>query len=283
MALVRGKSFKNRRGAVEFFLRDRHLVIKPEVVEWFSYARIYFSESELKEKSYELVSKQVTKNFGRNAGWSMMAEFVPAPYYKFVTSSYPYYYDFSLDLYLVASVEVWWENDRSYGYYHDNCVVVDSIKKELEKFQLPLDFLQAISKGDLSQFPQKARDNQGYYTWNIPSLGRDIRLHTILFRNLESALRGKPLGPALVYWGLATWAEGQLAERTLLALPVVAGSLTTAGVTICQRDEVQSALTHGALGITVKKANEAIDAVFDPSSSLEDNLKHCLQYLGQHQ
>ena len=63
MALIKGKSFKTRKQAVEFLLKDRHLLIKPEVVEWFSYARICFSESELEEKSEELIGKQVRKRF----------------------------------------------------------------------------------------------------------------------------------------------------------------------------------------------------------------------------
>ena len=121
MALIRGKSFKTRKQAVEFLLKDRHLLLKPEVVEWFSYARIYFSESELEEKSEELVGKQVRKSFTRNAEWLKETEYVVAPYYKFVTSSYPYYYDFSLGLYLVASIEVTWI--KGYNEYSENCVV----------------------------------------------------------------------------------------------------------------------------------------------------------------
>ena len=119
MALIKGKSFNIRKQAVEFLLRDRHLLIKPEVVEWFSYARIYFSETELEENSEELVGKQVRKSFSRNAEWHKETEYIVAPYYKFVTSSYPYYYDFSLDLHLVASIEVDWTK----GYQDRKSVV----------------------------------------------------------------------------------------------------------------------------------------------------------------
>jgi len=67
MALIQGKSFNTRKQAVEFLLGDLHLLLQPEVVEWFNYARIYFSESELEQKSEELVGRQVRKNFSRNA------------------------------------------------------------------------------------------------------------------------------------------------------------------------------------------------------------------------
>ncbi|GAI95386.1 unnamed protein product [marine sediment metagenome] len=90
---------------MEFLLKDRHLLIRPEVVEWFSYARIYFSESELEEKSEEVIGKQVRKSFTRNAEWLKDTEYVVAPYYKFVTASHPYYYDFTLDLPLFASLD----------------------------------------------------------------------------------------------------------------------------------------------------------------------------------
>jgi len=276
MALIRGKSFNTRKQAVEFLLRDRHLLIKPEVVEWFSYARIYFSESELEEKSEELVGKQVRKSFSRNAEWLKDTEYVVAPYYKFVTSSHPYFYDFTLDLYLVASIEADWT--KGYHKYSVNCVVIEPIKKEVEKFKLSLDFLKAISEGDLSQFEQRGRDNRGYYTWHIPSLDQDIKLHGVLLRSLGDAFQGKPLGPALVYYGLANWGEGKLAEQSLLMSPSTKSALLSEKALICKREEVEEALTGGKLGIRARDAKKALDAVFNPSLSLEENVRHCLQY-----
>jgi len=277
MALIRGKTFKTRKQAVEFLLRDRHLLIKPEVVEWFSYAQIYFSESELEEKSEGFVGKQVRKSFSRNAEWLKETEYIVAPYYKFVTSSYPYYYDFSLDLHLVASIEVDWA--RGYQEYSENCVVIELIKKDVEKFKLPLDFLEAISKGDLSRFQQKGRDNRGYFTWHLPSLNLDIKLHGVLLRSLGDAFQGKPLGPALVYYGLANWREGKMAEQSLLMSPsTIISALVSKEAPICKREEVEEALTGGKLGIRARDAKKALDAVFNPSLSLEENIKRCLQY-----
>ena len=278
MALIREKSFKTRKQAVEFLLKDRHLLLKPEVVEWFSYARIYFSESELEEKSEGLVGKQVRKGFTRNAEWLKETEYIVAPYYKFVTSSYPYYYDFGLDLHLVASIEVDWT--KGYQEYSTNCVVIELIKKDVEKFKLPLDFLQAISAGDLSRFQQRGRDNRGYYTWHIPSLDLDIKFHGVLLRSLGDAFQGKPLGPALVCYGLANWGEGKLAEQSLLMPPSTTSALVSKEAPICKREEVEEALTGGKLGIRAKDAKKALDAVFNPSLSLEENVKRCLQYFG---
>jgi len=276
MALIRGKSFNTRKQAVEFLLRDRHLLIKPEVVEWFSYARIYLPESELEGKSEELVSKQVRKIFPRNAEWLKDTEYVVTPYYKFVSSSCPYYYDFSLDLHLVASIEVTWI--KGYNEYSENCVVIELIKKDVEKFKLPLDFLQAISEGDLSQFQQRGRDNRGYYTWHISSLDQDVKLHGVLLRCLGDAFQGKPLGPALVYHRLANWREGKLAEQSLLMSPSTTSALVIKEAPICKREEVEEALTGGKLGIRARDAKKALDAVFNPSLSLEENVRHCLQY-----
>jgi len=281
MALIRGKTFNTRKQAVEFLLRDRHLLIKPEVVEWFRHARIYFSESELGEKSEELVGKQVRKSFARNAQWLKDTEYIITPYYRFVTSGCPYYYDFSLDLHLVASVEVAWI--KGYQEYSENCVIVDLIKKDVEKFKLPLDFLQAISQGDLSQFQQRGRDNRGYYTWHVPSLDQDIKLHGLLLRSLGDAFQGKPLGPALVYYGLANWREGKLAEQSLLMLPSATSALVSKEAPICKREEVEEALTGGKLGIRARDAKKALDVVFNPSLSLEENVKHCLEYLAGYQ
>ena len=276
MALIKGKSFTTRKQAVEFLLKDRHLLLKPEVVEWFSYARIYFSESELEEKSEELVGKQVRKSFTRNAEWLKETEYIVAPYYKFVTASHPYYYDFTLDLHLVASAEV--DRTKSYQEYSVNCVVIELIKRDVEKFKLPLDFLEAISKGDLSQFEQRGRDNRGYYTWHIPSLDQDVKLHGVLLRSLGDAFQGKPLGPALVYYGLANWGEGKLAEQSLLMSPSTTRALVSKEAPICKREEVEEALTGGKLGIRARDAKKALDAVFNPSLSLEENVKRCLQY-----
>jgi len=276
MALIRRKNFKTRKQAVEFLLRDRHLLLKPEVVEWFGYARIYFSESELEEKSEELVGKQVRKSFPRNAEWLKETEYVVAPYYKFVTSSHPCYYDFTLDLHLVASIEVDWT--KGYHEYSVDCVVIELIKKQAEKFKLPLDFLEAISEGDLSRFQQRSRDNRGYYTWHIPSLNQDIKLHGVLLRSLGDAFQGKPLGPALVYYGLANWAEGKLAEQSLLMSPSTTRALVSKEALICKREEVEEALTGGKLGLRARDAKKALDAVFNPSLSLEENVRHCLQY-----
>ncbi len=276
MALVKGKSFNTRKQAVEFLLKDRHLLMRPEAVEWFSYARIYFSESELEEKIEELIGKQVRKNFPRGAEWLKKTEYIVAPYYKFVTASHPYYYDFTLNLHLVASVEVDWTK----GYKEDsaNCIVIELIKKDVEKFRLPLDFLEAIRKGDLSQFEQRGRDNQGYYTWHIPSLDQDIKLHSVLIASLGDAFQGKPIGPALVYYGLANWEEGKLAEQSLLSLPIT--SALVGKKAICKREEVEEFLTRGNLGVGVRDAKKALDAVFDPYLSIEENVRQCFQYFG---
>jgi len=273
MALIKGKSFNTRKQAVEFLLKDRHLLMRPEVVEWFSYARIDFSESELEERGEEVIGKQVRKYFPRNAEWLKETEYIVAPYYKFVTASHPYYYDFTLNLHLVASVEVDWTK----GYKEDsaNCIVIELIKKDVEKFRLPLDFLEAISKGDLSQFEQRGRDNRGYYTWHIPSLDQDVKLHGVLVKSLGDAFQGKPIGPALVYYGLASWEEGKQAEQSLLSLPITSALVSKKA--ICKREEVEEALTGGKLGIGARDAKKALDAVFDPSLSLEENVRHCLQ------
>ena len=278
MTLIRGKSFSTRGQAVEFLLRDRHLLLKPEIVGWFDYARIYFSESELKEKSKELIAKQVRKSFPRNVECLKKTECViTAPYYRLVTSSHSCYYDFTLDLYLVASMEVqhW---SKGYQEYSVSCIVIEPMKKEAEKFKLPLDFLEGIRKGDLSQFEQRGRDNQGYCIWHIPSLEQDVRLHELLLRSLEDAFRGKPLGPALVYYGLADWEEGKLAEQRLLMSPSAASALVSKEAPIT-REEVEKALTSPRLGRTKGEARKALDAVFDPFLGSEENVKRCLKWL----
>jgi len=276
VALIKGKSFNTRKQAVEFLLKDRHLLMRPEVVEWFSYAPICFSKSELEERSEELIGKQVRKSFPRGAEWFKETEYIAAPYYKFVTASHPYYYDFTLSLHLVASVEVDWTK----GYKEDsaNCIVIEVIKKDVEKFRLPLDFLEAIGKGDLSQFEQRGRDNQGYYTFHISSLDQDVKLHGVLIASLEGAFQGKPIGPALVYYGLASWEEGKQAEQSLLSLPIT--STFVGKKAICKREEVEEFLTGGNLGIGAREAKKALDAVFDPSLSLEENVRQCFQYFG---
>ena len=261
-------------------LRDCHLLIRPEVADWFSYGRIYFPESELKEKSESLVDKQVSKIFGRRAEWYIHTEYIIAPYYRFVTSGCPHYFDFNLHLNHVSSVKVYWTEDN-YAY-SEKCVVIDLIKKDIEKLKLPLDFLQAISTGNLSQFPQRERDNQGYFTWHIPSIDQDIRLHGVLLRSLDNAFQGKPLGPALVYYGLLSDSEGRLAERSLRMLPSPTNSTPVNDkAPVCSREEVKEALTGKSLGITDRNAGNALDAVFDPSLTLEENVTHCLQYIGR--
>ena len=280
MALIREKSFNTRKQAIEFLLRDRHLLIKPEVVEWFSYARIYFSESELEEKSEEFIGKQVRKNIYRSADWSGNKQYIVGPYYKFITSRHPYSYDFTLNLYLVASIEVYWT--KRYEEYASECVVIGPIKEGVEKFKIPLDFLEAISQGDLSQFEQRGRDNRGYYTWHIPSLDQDVKLHGVLLRSLEDAFQGKPLGPALVYYGLANWEEGKQAEQSLLLMPPsITSALVSKKTPICTREEVEEALTGGKLGIRARDAKKALDAVFNPSLSWEENVRQCIQYFGR--
>ena len=277
MALIRGKSLKTRKQAVDFLLRDRHLLIRPEVVEWFSYARIHFSQSELDEKSEELIGKQVRKNIYRSADWNGSKYYIVGPYYKFVTSRRPFHYDFTLNLYLVASLEVYWT--KSYRDYGEDCIVIEPIKEKIQNFKMPLDFLESISQGDLSQFEQRERDNQGYYTWHIPSMDQDIKLHGLLLKSLEDAFRGKPLGPALVYYGLANWGEGKLAEQSLLMAPSITSALVSKKAPICNRDEVEGILI--GLGYKKSEANKALDAVFNPSLSWEENVRQCIQYFGR--
>ena len=277
MALIRGKSLNTKKQAVDFLLRDRHLLIRPEVVEWFSYARIHFSQSELDEKSEELIGKQVRKNIYRSADWDGSKYYIVGPYYKFVTSRRPFHYDFTLNLYLVASLEVYWT--KSYRDYGEDCIVIEPIKEKIQNFKMPLDFLESISQGDLSQFEQRERDNQGYYTWHIPSMDQDIKLHGLLLKSLEDAFRGKPFGPALVYYGLANWGEGKLAEQSLLMAPPITSALVSKKAPICNRDEVEGMLI--GLGYKKSEANKALDAVFNPSLSWEENVRQCIQYFGR--
>lgn len=294
MPLIKDKSLYTKKQAVDFLLKDRHLLIRPEVVDWFSYARIHFSESELEEKSVELIGKQVRKSFTRSADWEGETNhYVVAPYYKFVISQHSYFYDVTLNLYLVASLEVYWTKGGL--DYDSQCVVLEPVgppKEGIEKFKLPLDFLEAISQGDLTKFEQKERDNQGYCTWHIPSLDQDIKLHGILLKSLEDAFLGKPLGPSLVYYGLASWEEAIGVEQSLLSVP----SLSAAGQSlaptsppstsalvapVCRREEILDAL----LGLMYKKseADKALDTFFNSSVSIAANIKLCLQYFIQPQ
>ena len=283
MVLIKGKSFNSRKQAVDFLLKDRHLLIRPEVVEWFSYARIHFSQSELEEKSEGLIGKQVKKNIYRSADWNGSKYYIISPYYKFVTSGHPFHYDFTLNLYLVASLEVYYT--KGGRDYDSHCIVIEPVgppKEGIEKFKLPLDFLEAISQGDLSQFEQRERDNQGYYTWHIPSIDQDIKLHGLLLKSLEDAFLGKPLGPALVYYGLASWEEGRRAEQSLSLMPSpTKRALVSKKAPICTREEVKEALIGGNLGIRARNADEALDAVFNPSLSWEENVQQCIQYFGR--
>ncbi len=287
MALIRGKSLNTKKQAIEFLLKDRHLLIRPEVVEWFSFAQIHFSESELEEKSEEFIGKEVRKSIYRSADWDGNNYYIVGPYYKFLTSRHPFYYDFTLNLYLVASLEVYWTKGGQ--DYDAHCVVIGPLKEKVQEFKLPLDFLEAISQGDLSQFEQRGRDNQGYYTWHIPSIDQDVKLHGLLLKSLEDAFLGKPLGPALVYYGLASWEEGIRAEKSLLLMPslsaaeqrlplTAAPGAKTVGAPICGRAEVEEVLP--GLGYKKSEGKEALDAVFNPSLSLEENVKRCLKYFG---
>lgn len=215
MTLLKNLDFSTRRQAVEFLLRDLHMLIRPEVADWFRYIQNCFSQSELEEKGQQLVAREVRKNYPRGAEWFPEPEYIVAPFYKFLTTGPLYCYDFSLSLYLVAPADVEWKG-RSQNYT-ETCAVIEIIKKDIEKFKLPLNFLEAVARNDLKQFQQVERDNRGYYTWHIPSLDLDVRLHGLLLKCLENAFRGKPLGPTLVYYGLANWEEGEMAEQSLLA------------------------------------------------------------------
>ncbi|MBA7569618.1 hypothetical protein ES708_11359 [subsurface metagenome] len=180
----------------------------------------------------------------------------------------------------MASLEAYWT--KGGRDYDSDCVVIEPVgppKEGIEKFKLPLDFLEGISQGDLSHFEQKERDNQGYYTWHIPSMNQDIKLHGVLLKSLEDAFRGKPLGPALVYYGLANWGEGKLAEQSLLMAPSITSALVGKKAPICTREEVEEALI--GLGYKKSEANKALDAVFNPSLSWEENVQQCIQYFGR--
>ena len=277
MPLIKGKTLNTKKQAVDFLLKDRHLIIRPEVVDWFSFAQIHFSESELEEKSEEFIGKEVRKSIYRSADWDGNNYYIVAPYYKFITSRHPYFYDFTLNLYLVASLEAYWT--KGGREYDSHCVVIGSLKEKVQEFKMPLDFLEGISQGDLSHFEQKERDNQGYYTWHIPSMNQDIKLHGVLLKSLEDAFRGKPLGPALVYYGLANWGEGKLAEQSLLMAPSITSALVGKKAPICTREEVEEALI--GLGYKKSEANKALDAVFNPSLSWEENVQQCIQYFGR--
>jgi len=60
--------------------------------------------------------------------------------------------------------------------------------------------------------------------------------------------------------------------------PSTTSALASKEALICKREEVEEALTGGKLGIGARDAKKALDAVFTPSLSLEENVKRCLQY-----
>ncbi len=65
-------------------------------------------------------------------------------------------------------------------------------------------------------------------------------------------------------------------------LPPAAVASMTEEAPACKRAEVEEALTSKTLGIGAKEAGKALDAAFNPSLSLEDNVTNCLKYLGGH-
>lgn len=109
-----------------------------------------------------------------------------------------------------------------------------------------------------------------------------IKLHGVLLQCLVNAFQDKPLGPTLVCNKLADLREGVLAERSLLMLPPAVVASVNGEAPVCKREEVEEALMSKALGIGAKEAGKALDAAFNPSLSLEDNVTNCLKYLGGH-
>ena len=97
----------------------------------FGYAQDHFPRSELNEKSRDLISKAVRKEFPRNAEWSGEWHYITIPHIQFVTRNYPYYFDFTLDLYLAAFIDVEWKEKGYYGSFSKRCVVIEPIKKEI--------------------------------------------------------------------------------------------------------------------------------------------------------
>lgn len=285
MALIRGRSLRTRRQVVEFLLRDLHLTLAPEVVEWFNYIKNLFPKSELKAKSIDLIDKAVKKEFHRQAGWNNGEWYNPGiPYIKLVSSGLPYF-DFSIDLYLVASIDVAWED--KINWYSDECVLIEPIKKDIEKFQMPLDFLKAIAEGDLSQFEKrKIEVGTGYSTWHVPSLNKEIRLHDTFLRSLHDTFHGKPLGPALTYYGLASMRDSYLSEQKLLRAPPLALKASredtlSEAETSKKREEVKEALTGKTLRLGTREAEAILSAKFDPALSVAENVKLCLESLQQ--
>jgi len=158
-------------------------------------------------------------------------------------------------------------------------------KKEVGKFQISLDFLGAIAEGDLAQFERRETEvGTGYFTWYVPSLNKEVRLHDTFLRSLHNAFYGKPLGPALTYYGLASMRDSYLAGQALLRAPPLAlkesSEDTSSEMEIAQkREQVQEALTGKTLRLSVREAEAVLDTAFVPSLSVEENINACLKSL----
>lgn len=282
MALIRGRHFNREKQAITLALQDLHLSLAPELVEWFGYIKNHFPQSELEAKNRELIDKAVKKEFHRQAEWKGDWYNPGIPYIKLISGRIPYL-DFSVDLYLVASLDVVWEDKGRWD--SDECILIEPIKKGAGKFQISLDFLRAVAEGSLSQFERKEVEvGAGFFTWYVPALGKEVRLHDTFVRSIHDAFCGKPLGPALTYYGLASMRDSYLAEQKLLEAPSSAlkelreGALSEAEITQ-KRDLVQKALIGKTLRLGAREAEAVLDTAFVPSLSVEENIELCLKSL----
>jgi hypothetical protein len=186
-----------------------------------------------------------------------------------VMSSCPFI-EFKVDLYIAAKVDV------QLNYYDKKQIeFIKPLKTEMEKFRVPIAFLNAIADGDLKKLGQiKVVERDCHYvTLDIPGFG-ETKLKDSLITSFSYFFRGRRVGQALADAGLLPFGTGVLIDAVPAhgLLPPKTSQEISAGPSSVDNSDVVAALR--TLGYTTKEIQKMVgSAGLTPGMSTEEKVQ----------
>lgn len=197
MPVIHYKKIKIREEAIELLQEEGYLEKLPlDFIEQFDYVINLYGKDKLREKSKEIILKELGKQNPRLGikGWPDIGHYIGLPHIRFSREEVLFY--FSIDLYLVTSVEaiVRWKEIIK------NCIVIAPVKRGIDKFSIPPAFFKILSEEDFKNL-EFANEDYGYTTLSIPSLNQKFRINNALLERWFEAFAGQPFEDILTNFG----------------------------------------------------------------------------------
>lgn len=274
------KNITTYEEAIDLVYSETHLPeVSPDFLRCFKFIPNTYDKGELKSMAIKSIDKELKKVL-KECKWEAFSYYIAIPRTKYLSNALPYL-NFTIELYVVASVavsyEVYYKKMDRYCNENGPCVsVIIRLVEEVTNFNVPLLLIKALSEHNDSQYEIIMKE-PNWTTWDVN--GFEARIPDT-FISMIKRFNGNSIGESLEALKIIDTGVGQLIDKGLSKQVSSFNQGTNLPVSCNKVEELITCLKN-QMGYPDTEAEKAANYIKDkfPQAGLEEQIKEAVIYL----